>query len=117
MSDTTAGVLTIVSPAVALALVHRPFGDYLYRSLDATTHTRAERLAYRLVGVASAASWSVRRYQARRPARPIRPRDLVMRLSPPHPTVATSGSSASRGSTWSSSTGHSTRGSRPAPDR
>jgi K+-transporting ATPase ATPase A chain len=61
MSDTTAGVLTIVSLAVALALVHRPFGDYLYRSLDATTHTRAERLVYRLVGVDADAEqgWAV----------------------------------------------------------
>jgi K+-transporting ATPase ATPase A chain len=61
MSDTTAGVLTIVSLAVALALVHRPFGDFLYRVVDSTTHSRAERLVYRLVGVDADAeqSWAV----------------------------------------------------------
>ncbi|GLK99231.1 potassium-transporting ATPase subunit KdpA [Dactylosporangium matsuzakiense] len=51
MSQTTAGVLFIVSLAVALIAVHRPFGDYMYRAITPTRHLRAERLVYRAVGV------------------------------------------------------------------
>ena len=51
MSETGAGLLVVVTLAVALVAVHRPLGDYMYRVVDGTTHSRAERLVYRLVGV------------------------------------------------------------------
>jgi K+-transporting ATPase ATPase A chain len=61
MSTTTAGVLMIVTLAIALAAAHRPFGDYLYRVVDGDPdpdsdarvlrHSRVERGVYRLVGV------------------------------------------------------------------
>jgi K+-transporting ATPase ATPase A chain len=36
---------------VALALVYKPFGDYMYRSLTSSRHLRVERGIYKLVGV------------------------------------------------------------------
>jgi K+-transporting ATPase ATPase A chain len=51
MSNTTAGILFIVSLAVALALAYRPLGDYMYRVVSSTRHLRVERVMYRLVGV------------------------------------------------------------------
>jgi K+-transporting ATPase ATPase A chain len=51
MSSTTAGVLFIASLVVVLAAVYRPAGDYLYRVLTPTKHSRAERGVYRLIGV------------------------------------------------------------------
>jgi K+-transporting ATPase ATPase A chain len=51
MSTTAAGVLFIVSLAVALAIVHRPFGDYMYGALHPKRHSRAERGIYKLIGV------------------------------------------------------------------
>jgi K+-transporting ATPase ATPase A chain len=51
MSDTTAGILFIVSLAVALAIAYRPLGDYMYRVVESKRHLRVERGMYRLVGV------------------------------------------------------------------
>ncbi|MEV8512349.1 potassium-transporting ATPase subunit KdpA [Dactylosporangium sp. NPDC051484] len=51
MSQTAAGVLFILSLIVVLVLVHRPFGDYMYRAITATRHLRAEKVLYRAVGV------------------------------------------------------------------
>ena len=63
MSTTGAGILVIVTLALALVAVHRPLGDYLYRVVGGVPdpasptrgrvlrHSRAERLVYRLVGV------------------------------------------------------------------
>jgi len=61
MSDTTAGVVFIASLALALALVYRPFGDYMFRVLTSTRHLRVERVAYRLSGVDpdSEQSWTI----------------------------------------------------------
>ncbi|TDB73139.1 potassium-transporting ATPase subunit KdpA [Micromonospora sp. KC723] len=61
MSETAAGALFTLSLAVALAAVHRPFGNYLYRVVAGTRHTRVERGVYRLVGVEPTAeqSWGV----------------------------------------------------------
>jgi len=61
MTVTTAGALFILSLVVALVAVHRPFGDYLYRVVSGTRHSRVERGVYRLVGVDPAAgqSWAV----------------------------------------------------------
>src|SRR5215468_4261275 len=51
MSDTAAGVIFIASLILALALVYRPLGDYMYRVISATRHARAERWVYRTIGV------------------------------------------------------------------
>ena len=56
-----AGLLFAGTLVAALAVVHRPFGDYMYRVVSGTRHLRAERVIYRLVGVDPAAeqSWGV----------------------------------------------------------
>jgi K+-transporting ATPase ATPase A chain len=51
MGDTTAGLLTIGIVVVALALCHRPLGDYMARVFTDTEHWRVERVVYRVVGV------------------------------------------------------------------
>src|SRR5258706_9710890 len=51
MTSTAAGVLFIVSLLVALAIVYRPFGDYMYRALHPKAHSRFERAIYKVVGV------------------------------------------------------------------
>jgi len=51
MSSTAAGVLFVVSLVVALGLVYKPFGDYLYRSLHPQRHSRVERVLYKVMGV------------------------------------------------------------------
>ena len=51
MSTTAAGVLFVVSLIAALAVAYRPVGDYLYRVVTPTGHSRVERGIYRLVGV------------------------------------------------------------------
>nr|A3Q5E2.1 RecName: Full=Potassium-transporting ATPase potassium-binding subunit; AltName: Full=ATP phosphohydrolase [potassium-transporting] A chain; AltName: Full=Potassium-binding and translocating subunit A; AltName: Full=Potassium-translocating ATPase A chain [Mycobacterium sp. JLS] len=55
MSTTTAGILFALSLAVALAAVHVPLGDYMYRVYASEKHWRAERVAYRLIGADPAA--------------------------------------------------------------
>jgi potassium-transporting ATPase potassium-binding subunit len=50
MSTTVAGVLFTGSLVLALALVHRPLGDYMYRVYTGTRHSRVERVIYRLIG-------------------------------------------------------------------
>ncbi|MEU4223814.1 potassium-transporting ATPase subunit KdpA [Nonomuraea sp. NPDC026600] len=61
MSTTAAGMIFIVSLIVALGLVHRPLGDYMYRVYTTTKHNVVERGIYRLLGVRADAeqSWSV----------------------------------------------------------
>lgn len=61
MSTTTAGVLFIASLLIALVLVYKPFGDYMYRTVTATRHSRFELLVYRAVGVdpGGEQSWGV----------------------------------------------------------
>ena len=51
MSTTWAGVIFILSLAVAIALAYRPFGDYMYRALHPKRHSRFEHGVYKLVGV------------------------------------------------------------------
>jgi K+-transporting ATPase ATPase A chain len=51
MSPTLAGALFIASLVLALALAYRPFGDYMYRAITPTRHSRVERGIYRLIGV------------------------------------------------------------------
>ncbi|WP_204040781.1 potassium-transporting ATPase subunit KdpA [Acrocarpospora phusangensis] len=61
MSMTTAGIVFVVSLAVAMILVHRPLGDYMYRVYTGARDTAAERVVYRALGVRSGAEqrWSV----------------------------------------------------------
>ena len=50
MSTTTAGILFLALLIVALAAVHVPFGDYMYRVYSSDKHSRVERVIYRLIG-------------------------------------------------------------------
>ncbi|MDX3239267.1 potassium-transporting ATPase subunit KdpA [Streptomyces sp. ME03-5709C] len=61
MNDTLAGWLQILALVGALALSHRPLGDYIAHTLTSAKHLRAERVAYRLGGVDGDADqkWSV----------------------------------------------------------
>jgi potassium-transporting ATPase potassium-binding subunit len=61
MSTTIAGVLFIGSLILALAVVYRPLGDYMYRAVAGARHWRVERGVYRLVGVNpdSEQSWGI----------------------------------------------------------
>jgi potassium-transporting ATPase potassium-binding subunit len=61
MSTAAAGAIFIVSLIVALAVAYRYFGDYMYRVVTGTKHSRVERLIYRTVGVNADAeqSWGV----------------------------------------------------------
>jgi potassium-transporting ATPase potassium-binding subunit len=45
-----AGIIFLVVLIAALALVHVPFGDYMYRVYSSKKHLRAERVIYRLIG-------------------------------------------------------------------
>jgi K+-transporting ATPase ATPase A chain len=51
MSTTAAGIVFIASLIAALALVHKPLGDYMYRVYTGTRHNVVERGIYRLIGV------------------------------------------------------------------
>ncbi|WP_063065013.1 potassium-transporting ATPase subunit KdpA [Nocardia violaceofusca] len=51
MSTTTAGVVFVATLIIALAAVHIPLGDYMYRVYSGTKHSRAERIVYRAIGV------------------------------------------------------------------
>jgi K+-transporting ATPase ATPase A chain len=50
VTTTTAGILFLVSLIVALAAVHVPLGDYMYRVYASDKHSRGERVIYRLIG-------------------------------------------------------------------
>ncbi|MDX1870592.1 potassium-transporting ATPase subunit KdpA [Mycolicibacterium sp. 120266] len=50
MSSQTAGILFLVSLIVALAAVHVPLGDYMYRVYSSQKHSRGERLIYKAIG-------------------------------------------------------------------
>ncbi|KLO27582.1 potassium-transporting ATPase subunit KdpA [Mycobacterium haemophilum] len=50
MRTGTAGLLFLALLAVALAVVHVPFGDYMYRVYRTEKHTRLERFIYRMMG-------------------------------------------------------------------
>ena len=50
MSTTTAGILFLASLIVALAAVHVPLGDYMYRVYTSNKDSRGERVIYRLIG-------------------------------------------------------------------
>ncbi len=50
MTTTTAGILFLALLIVALAAVHVPLGDYMYRVYNSDNHSRVERGIYRLIG-------------------------------------------------------------------
>ena len=50
MSTTTAGILFLALLIVALAAVHVPLGDYMYRVYSSDKNSRVERVIYRLIG-------------------------------------------------------------------
>ena len=58
MSTTTAGILFLALLILALAAVHVPLGDYMYRVYTSAKDTRAERVIYRLIGADSKAEQS-----------------------------------------------------------
>jgi potassium-transporting ATPase potassium-binding subunit len=51
MSSGAAGAIFVASLLVALAVVHVPLGDYMYRVVESKRHLRVERWMYKLVGV------------------------------------------------------------------
>ncbi|MBF6329304.1 potassium-transporting ATPase subunit KdpA [Nocardia transvalensis] len=51
MTTTTAGIVFAAALIIALAVVHIPLGDYMYRVYSSDKHTRAERVIYRVIGV------------------------------------------------------------------
>lgn len=50
MTTTTAGIVFLALLIAALAAVHVPLGDYMYRVYSSEKHSRAERLIYRAIG-------------------------------------------------------------------
>ena len=50
MSSGLAGIVFLASLVLALALVHVPLGDYMYRVYSSEKHFRAERVIYRSIG-------------------------------------------------------------------
>jgi K+-transporting ATPase ATPase A chain len=51
MSTTWAGVIFVCSLIAALALVHKPLGDYMARVLTSKRHLALEKVVYRAAGV------------------------------------------------------------------
>jgi len=62
MNDTVAGVLFLATLVLALALVHKPLGDYMARVLESKRHLRLERGLYKLGGVDADADQTWSRY-------------------------------------------------------
>ncbi len=50
MTTTTAGIIFLALLILALAAVHVPLGDYMYRVYSSDKHSRAERIIYRSIG-------------------------------------------------------------------
>ena len=50
MTTTTAGIIFLALLIIALAVVHVPVGDYMYRVYASEKHSRTERVIYRLIG-------------------------------------------------------------------
>ena len=50
MSPTVAGIAFLLSLIVALAAVHVPLGDYMFRVYTSEKHSRVERLIYKAIG-------------------------------------------------------------------
>ncbi|WP_446221496.1 potassium-transporting ATPase subunit KdpA [Nocardia sp. IBHARD005] len=50
MNTTTAGIVFVAALVLALALVHVPLGDYMYRVYSSDKYSRVERLIFRAIG-------------------------------------------------------------------
>lgn len=50
MSTTAAGIIFLAMLIIALAAVHVPLGDYMYRVYSTEKHSRGERVIYRMIG-------------------------------------------------------------------
>ncbi|MBI3228320.1 MAG: potassium-transporting ATPase subunit KdpA [Mycolicibacterium cosmeticum] len=50
MSTSTAGIVFLLTLMVALAAVHVPLGDYMYRVYNGDKHSRVEKLIYKAIG-------------------------------------------------------------------
>lgn len=61
MGQGAAAALSAGSVLVALVLVHRPLGDYMFGVYTGSSHSRVERVVYRLIGIEPSAehSWPV----------------------------------------------------------
>ena len=62
MSTTWAGVIFVGSLIAALALVHKPLGDYMARVLTGERHLAVEKVVYRAAGVDADADQTWGRY-------------------------------------------------------
>ncbi|MDF0530281.1 potassium-transporting ATPase subunit KdpA [Tsukamurella sp. 8F] len=62
MSDTVAGLLTVATVLLALAICYRPLGDAMAHAFTAERHWRVERWVYRAVGVDPDAEQTYRTY-------------------------------------------------------
>ena len=62
MSSTWAGVIFVGTLVLALALVHKPFGDYIARVVTGTRHLAVERGIYKLGGIDPEADQTWGRY-------------------------------------------------------
>ena len=51
MSDSWAGIIFLGTLIIALALVHKPLGDYMARVLTTKRHWRVEHAVYKVGGV------------------------------------------------------------------
>ncbi|MFI5779167.1 potassium-transporting ATPase subunit KdpA [Nocardia sp. NPDC051570] len=51
MNTITAGIVFAAALVIALAVVHVPLGDYMYRVYSSAKHNRAERVIYKAIGV------------------------------------------------------------------
>src|SRR5258708_6032140 len=60
MSDTWAGIIFLATLIAALALVHKPLGDYMARVLTSKKHLAVERGVYKAGGIDADAdqTWS-----------------------------------------------------------
>jgi K+-transporting ATPase ATPase A chain len=50
VDGTIAGIVFLIALIVALAAVHVPLGDYMYRVYTSAKHSRVERLVYKAIG-------------------------------------------------------------------
>ncbi len=62
MNDTWAGIIFLATLILALALVHKPLGDYMARVLSGSRHFAVERGIYRVGGVDAEADQTWSRY-------------------------------------------------------
>jgi K+-transporting ATPase ATPase A chain len=62
MSGTAAGLVFLALLILALAAVHVPLGDYMYRVYSAKKHSRTEKFIYRLIGASPDAEQTWKTY-------------------------------------------------------